>query len=236
MSLHNSSLFSVPLVTNYRECCTTISRGKMTKEKISSKNEDSLIANFWTCEPTVRYSEVRLSGKCKIFCLNLHSEDAESPPPTRLKVVGWSSVVSVINNYDAVLNSLEKTASEFAKKSTPKQTVYIPPFHRRKQFSTLCDSAIPRWLEAFNRELQSLSEDRLRPRMLKTSEVVLSRLLSLRNEEHFNRLFESLEKCIVDYDLTLLVFPHCKKLPSQLNDGVDICRKHTSKTREVVLR
>ena len=60
------------------------------------------------------------SGKFKNLYLELHSNDAESPSPSRLKPIcptRWltrlSAVVSVLSNYEAILEALEKAAAEF---------------------------------------------------------------------------------------------------------------------------
>jgi hypothetical protein len=60
------------------------------------------------------------SGKFKNLYLSLHSDDADSPSPSRLKPIcptRWltrsSAVVSVLSNYKAILEALEDAAAEF---------------------------------------------------------------------------------------------------------------------------
>lgn len=165
------------------------------------------------------------SGKFKNLYLNVHSDDADSPSPSRLKPIcptRWltrsSAVMSVLSNYQDILVALEEAAAEFGSSTASRANGLHSRFSSGVTLiGLLAIQPILQCLEAFNRGLQGSSVTV--SGMMEVANVTRSVLSSLRNDERFGEIFQSAQSRINEFDLTPLALPRRRKIPRRLDDG-----------------
>ena len=165
------------------------------------------------------------SGKFKNLYLNLHSDDADSPSPSRLKPIcptRWlmrsSAVMSVLSNYKDILADLEEAAAEFGSSTASRANGLHSRFSSGVTvLGLLASQPIRQCLEAFNKGLQGSSVTV--SGMMEVADVTRSMLTSLRNDDRFREIFRSTQSHINEYELTPLTLPRRRKIPRRLDDG-----------------
>ena len=132
----------------------------------------------------------------KNLYLNLHSDDADCPSPSRLKPIaqhaGWRDYLQLCqcsSNYKDILAALEEAAAEFGSSTASMQSERpaFQDFFRSNSPWPSCNPAHSSCLEAFNRGLQGSSVTVLG--MMEVADVTRSMLSSLRNDDRFGESF-----------------------------------------------
>lgn len=165
------------------------------------------------------------SGKFKHLYLNIHTDDADSPSPTRLKPIcptrwltRYPAVKSVLDNYSNVLDALHDAARELGSTTASRATgLYKCLSSGECVLGLYVSLPLIHCLENFNRALQG--KNMTVSGMLEAAEVTMQSLQSLRCDHKFKEMFDAAEQKLQQCDLEAVPLPRKRKIPKRRDYG-----------------